>query len=124
MPADNKPDIIIKHFCSLEKNLDTKNQSVLLIGDFSAPNFDWGRGLPLWNCSFYSKLNSDAVYTTTCRLGLTQCLATDNALELVFSNFSRVSTFFADIGVVEPDSCHPTIVIDIPFDLHNSTSYH
>ena len=44
MPTDNKPDIITKHFCSFEKNLDTKNQSVFLIGDFSAPNFDWERG--------------------------------------------------------------------------------
>jgi hypothetical protein len=57
-PAPNtKQDVISKYFCSLEKNLDTKNKSVLLIGDsmFSAPNFDWEGGLPLPNCYFYSK---------------------------------------------------------------------
>jgi hypothetical protein len=124
MPADTKPEVITKHFCSLEKNFETKHQSVLLIGDFSAPNFDWERGLPLSNYSFYSKLNSDAVYTTTCLLDLTRCLATDNSLELVFSNFNRVSAFFADVGVVAPDSCHPSIAIDIPLDLRNSASYH
>ena len=95
-----------------------------LIGDFSALNFDWKRGLPLPNCSFYSKLNSDAVYTTTCLLGFTQCLATDNSLELVFSNFNRVYALFADVGVVQPDSCHVPIFIDIPLDLHNSMSHH
>ena len=122
MPGDTKPDVITKHFCSLEKNLVTKNQNVLLIGDFSAPNFDGERGLPLSKCIFHSKLVTQ-FYTTTCLLGLTRCLATAISLELVFSNFNRVSAFFADEGVVELHSCHPPIVIDIPLDLHNSTSY-
>ena len=80
--------------------------------------------MSLLNCSFYSKLNSEAIYITICLLGLTRCLATDHSLELVFSNFNRVSAFFADVGVVEPDSCRPPIVNDIPLDLHNSASYH
>jgi hypothetical protein len=106
-----------KYFCSLEKNLDTENHSVLLIGDFSAPNNDCERGLPLRNCYFYSKLNCDSIYTST-------CLLNDNSLDQVFTNFSRVNTFFADAGVVKPDLCHQPIVIELPLDLYNSTSYH
>jgi hypothetical protein len=37
-----------------------------------------------------------------------------------FSNFFHVSTFFADVGVVKPKSCH-SLVIKIPLDLYNST---
>jgi hypothetical protein len=39
----------------------------------------------------------------------------------IFSNFFHVSTFFADVGVVKPDSFQPLIVIKIPLDLHNFT---
>jgi hypothetical protein len=41
-----------------------------------------------------------------------------------FTNFSRVSIFFADVGVVKPDTCNPPIVKEIPLDLHNYASYH
>jgi hypothetical protein len=110
----------------LEKNLNTKNHSVLLIGDFNAPNFDWERGLPLPNCHLYSKLKGGTICTSTCLLGLTQCILTDNSVHLVFTNLSRVNTFFADVSVVKPDPCHSPIVIEISLDLlvHNSTSYH
>jgi hypothetical protein len=64
----------------------------------------------------------NAIQTSTCLLSLTQRLATDNSLDLVLTNFSRVSTFFADAGVVKPGLCHPPIVIEIPLDLQNSAS--
>jgi hypothetical protein len=57
-------------------------------------------------------------------VNLTQCLFTDNSLDLIFTNFGRVNTFFADVGVVKPDPCHPPIVIEIPLDLRNSASYY
>jgi hypothetical protein len=69
-------------------------------------------------------LKGDVIFTSTSPLGLTQRLLTDSSLDLVFTNFDRVGTFFGDIGVVKPDAYHPPIVIEIPLDLHNSTSYH
>jgi hypothetical protein len=95
-----------------------------LIGDFNVPNFDRERSLSLPNCYFYSKLKDEAIYISTSLLGLTQFLLTESSLVLVFTNFDRVGTFFANVGVVEPDAFHPPIFIEIPLDLHNSTSYH
>ena len=57
-------------------------------------------------------------------MSLTQRLVTDNSLDLVFANFSRVSTFFADTGVVKSGLCHPPIVIEMPLDLQNSVSHY
>jgi hypothetical protein len=67
-------------------------------------------------------LKGDVIYTATSLLGLTQRLLTDSSLDLVLTNFDRVGTFFADEGVVKPDAYHPSIVIEILLDLHNSTS--
>jgi len=69
------------------------------------------------------KLKGDVIYTSICLLGLTQFVATDNALELVYSNFNRVSTLFADVCVVKSDSCHPPLAIEIPLDLHTCMLY-
>ena len=96
-----------------------------VIGDFSAPNFDWLRGLLLSNHHFYLTLKGGAIYTSTCLLALTQFVSTDDALDPVFRNFSHVSTFFADVGDVKlDDSCLPPIVIEIPLDLHTCALYH
>jgi hypothetical protein len=80
--------------------------------------------LPLPNVCFYSKLKGDAIYTSTSLWGLTQRLLTDGSLDLVFNNFDRVGTFFADEGVVKPDAFRQPIAIEIPSDLINSMSYH
>jgi hypothetical protein len=80
--------------------------------------------LPLPNCYLYSKLTGDTIYTSTCLLGLTQHLLTNSSLDLVFTNFDRVSTLFANIGVVKPNAFLLRNVIEIPLDLHNSVSYH
>jgi hypothetical protein len=44
-PPDIKLELMSKYLCSLDKTLDTRNHYVILIGDFSVPNFDWQRGL-------------------------------------------------------------------------------
>ena len=41
-----------------------------------------------------------------------------------FSNFSNVSTSFVDAVAVSPDACHPHMVVEIHFSLHNSTENH
>jgi hypothetical protein len=68
----------------LEKNLDIKNKSVLLIGDsmFNAPNFDWEGGVLPSNHHLNSKLKGDANHTSTYLLDLMQCVVTVNALDL------------------------------------------
>ena len=121
---DTKPDVTSRYFCSLVKNLDTRNYSFLLIGVVNAPNCYWEKGLPLTNCYVCSKLRDDAIYTTTCFLGVAQCLVTDKSLDLVFTNFNCISTCFVDVGVVKPDPCHPPNFIEMPLNLLNSTSEH
>jgi hypothetical protein len=97
----------------------------LVIGDFSAPNFYWQRGLLLSNHHFCLTLKGGATYTSACLLGLTQFVSTYNALDPVITNFSHVGTFFADVGDAKlDDSCLPPIVIEIPLDLHTCTLYH
>jgi hypothetical protein len=85
--------------------------------------FDWESGFPEQN-SLLFKLQGEAISTSTYLLGLTQRLVTDNSLDLVFTNFSRVSIFFADASFVKPGLCHPPIGIEIPLDLQNSASYY
>jgi hypothetical protein len=74
---DLKPAIICKYFSHSENNLDTTNYRVILLGDFNVPGFDWESGLPRENCQFYSKLRGEAIYTSTCFLGLGQCVDAD-----------------------------------------------
>jgi len=50
---------------------------------------------------------------------LTQFVSIDNALDPVFTNFGRVSTFLADVG----DVLLPPIVTEIHVDLHTFASY-
>jgi hypothetical protein len=69
---DVKPDIICEYFSHLENKLDSTNYRVILLGDFDVPGFDWEGGLPRENCQFYSKVRGDAIYTSTCFLGLGQ----------------------------------------------------
>jgi hypothetical protein len=103
----------------LQKNIDTINHSVLSIGNFSVPGFHWERGVPLPNCNFYSKLEGNAIYTSTCLLGCTQHTGK------VFTECNHLSTRSAD-GVLKPGVCHPSIVTEIRYALcnSNSMSYH
>jgi hypothetical protein len=50
-------------------------------------------------------------------------MVTNNSLDLVFTNFNHVSTFFADI-VFQPDLCHLPNAIETPLDLHDSMSHY
>jgi hypothetical protein len=54
------------------------------MGDFNTPGFDWECGLPLPNCHYYSKFKGDTIYTSACRLALTQSIETNynNLLDL------------------------------------------
>jgi hypothetical protein len=89
---------------------------IILLGDFSAPSFNWEIGAPLSKCHYYSKLKEDAIYTSTCLLGLRQCVeAVDsiNLLDLVFANFSDLKLVPVDSGLVTPDTYHPPLSIDV-----------
>jgi hypothetical protein len=113
---DTKPEFITDYFRLLENMRDINNFSVILLGDFNAPGFNWGRGLPLPNSHYYSKLKGDAIYTSTFFLGPRQCVeAADshNLLDLVFANFSDLKPVPADSGLVKPDSYHPPLSTDI-----------
>jgi len=70
-----KSDIISKYFFSLKKS-DTQNHSVLLIGDFSAPNFHWLSVFPYQSVILFT-IKVDTIYTSTRPFGLTQYLPTD-----------------------------------------------
>jgi hypothetical protein len=93
----------------LQKNIDTTNYSVLSTGNFNVLGFDWVRGVPLPKCNFYSKLEGDAIYTSTCLLGCTQHPAK------VFTEYNHLSTCFAD-GVLKPGACHPSL--SLKFVMH------
>ena len=75
---------------------------------------------PYQTLIFYSKLEGDAIYTSTCLLGPTQ------HLDKVFTNFNHLSTRFADEGVLKPGACNPPTVTEIRYALcnSNSMSYH
>jgi hypothetical protein len=55
-PHGNKPEVISRYFCTLEKNIDTKNHIVLLIENFHARNFDWVETYALNKMSFLLKI--------------------------------------------------------------------
>jgi hypothetical protein len=111
---DIKPEVIT-HYCRhLENTLDTNNTRVILLGDFNAPGFNWESGTPLPNSHYYSKLKGDAIHTSTCLLGLRQCVEavdTLNMLDLVFANFTDLKSVPADSGLVAPDKYHPPLNI-------------
>jgi hypothetical protein len=86
------------------------------LGDFNAPGFNWETGASLPKCHYYSKLKGDAIYTSTCLLGLRQCVeAVDsiNMLGLVFANFTDLKLVPVDSGLVTPDTYHPPFSIDV-----------
>jgi hypothetical protein len=86
------------------------------LGDFDAPGFNWETGAPLPKCHYYSKLKGDAMYTSTCLLGLRQCVeAVDsiNLLDLVFANFTDLKLVPVDSHLVTPDTYHPPLSIDV-----------
>ncbi|PNF21153.1 hypothetical protein B7P43_G05118, partial [Cryptotermes secundus] len=113
---DTKPEVITAYFRQLENNLDTNNARIILLGDFNAPGFNWENGTPLSSCHYYSKLKGDSIYTSTCFLGLRQCVEavdTANMLDLVFANFTDLKSVPADSGLVATDIYHPPLNIDV-----------
>jgi hypothetical protein len=123
-PPDTKPEVITEYFHRLENTLDTNNTSIILLGDFNAPGFNWESGTPLLKCHYYSKLKGDAIYSSTYFLGLRQCVeAVDslNLLELVFANFTDLKSVPAYSGFVTPDTYHLPLSIDVflPYSNNN-----
>jgi hypothetical protein len=72
--------------------------------------------------SLLFQIKGEAIYSSTCFLGLTRPIENIDCLELVFTNFDRVSTYFADTGVVKLDMYHQPTVLEIPFGFHNTHS--
>ncbi|PNF41595.1 hypothetical protein B7P43_G11563 [Cryptotermes secundus] len=113
---DTKPEVITGYFQQLENILDTNNTRVILLGDFNAPGFNWENETPISSCHYYSKLKGDSIYTSTCFLGLWQCVeAVDiiNMFDPVFANFTQLKYVAADSGLVAPDIYHPPLNIDV-----------
>jgi hypothetical protein len=81
-PPDTKPEVITDYFHHLENTLDTNNTRVILLGDFNVPGFNLGRGTLLPKCHYYYKLKGDAIYTSTCLLGLTHYVEAVSTLRL------------------------------------------
>jgi hypothetical protein len=114
---DLQPFIICEYFSHLENKLDTTNYRVILSGDFNVPRLDWESGLLCENCQFYSKLRGEAIYTSTCFLGLGQCVDADcrsNMLDLVFSNITDLH--------ITPDLPSYRSALDSPIPLQSTDS--
>jgi hypothetical protein len=124
---DTKPEVITHYLHHLEITLDTNNTRIILLGDFNAPGSNWERGTPLPNCHYYSKLKGDAIYTSTCLLGLRQCIEavdTLTMLDLVFANFTDLKSVPADSGLVAPDTYHPPLNTDVFLpNVNNNLNY-
>ena len=94
-------------------------------------SFDWGfqhselwmgRGGEVCTCSTVLFIQNQRATQCTPQFaswGLKDCIAIDKPSDLVFSNFNCVNTSFDEVCVGKIDSCHPPIVIDIPFDLRS-----
>jgi hypothetical protein len=107
---DTKPEVITNYFRHLENCLDTNNIRVNLLGDFNAPGFKWESGTLLPKSHFCSKLKGDAIYTSTCFLGLRQYV---EAVDLIFANFADMKSFDTHTGMVTPDTYHLPLSIDV-----------
>jgi hypothetical protein len=122
---DTKPEVITGYFRHPENSLDTNNTHDLLLADFKALGFNWESGTPLPKCHYYCKLKGDAIYPSTCLLGLRQCVeAVDalNMLDLVFANFTDPKSVPANSGLVAPDLYHLPLSTDISLPHNNNNN--
>jgi hypothetical protein len=89
---------------------------VIMVGNFNTPDFDWKRGLSLPSSYCYLQLKGAAIYTSTCLLNLPQCInivGSSNLLDLILSNLRDLCITRVDPGLVKPDNCHPSLIINI-----------
>ena len=92
----NKPDVISKYFCVLDKNLDTNNHSVLRLIISVLLTFNcWA--ICLNKLSFLCKIKGDEICTQ-----LTPLVLLSTYRMTHFQQFHSVSTLFAAFGVVKP----------------------
>jgi hypothetical protein len=104
------------YFNLLENKFNTQNFRVLLLGNFNLPGYDWVSGLPHANTHYYTKLRGEVIHNASCFLGFSQynlTIQSKNLIDLVFDNFTDVAVSNSYIGLVEPDSFHPSLVIDL-----------
>jgi hypothetical protein len=98
------------------KKLNTQNFRVVLLGEFNVPGYDWVSGLPHANTHYYTKLRGEVIHNASCFLGLTQynlTIQSKNLLHLVFPNFTDLAVSNSYIDLVELDTLHPSLVIDL-----------
>jgi hypothetical protein len=117
-PYTPNPEVIIAYFHHLENTLSTKNTHLILLWDFSASGFNCGSGIPLPKFLYYPKLKGDAMYTSTCLLGLRQFIEPFDSLkllDLVSANCADLKSVPADSGLVSPDTHHPLWVMTYCF---------
>jgi hypothetical protein len=93
-PPDIKVGIIKNYLNFLENRLDTLNYRAILLGDFSAPGFDWNCCLLPQNCHFSTKLKGDLIYSAICFLGLNQNNYPDNGSNLPDLVFFQILLIF------------------------------
>jgi hypothetical protein len=101
-PPDALPTTIVNYFSFLESKLDTINYGIILLGDFNTPSFNWECRLPLPKCCYYSTLNRDALYTSTCFLDVALIIDFAHCYSLlhhVFTKFDISGATFADVGM-------------------------
>jgi hypothetical protein len=61
-------------------------------------------------------IRGEVVHSAACFLGLSQhnlTIQNKNLLDLVFDNFSCVNITISNLDLVEPDTLHPSLVIDL-----------
>jgi hypothetical protein len=88
----------------------------VLLGDFNVPGYDWVSGLPNANTHYYTKLRGELIQNSSCFHGLSQynlTIQSKNLLYLVFANFTDVAVSNSYIDLIEPDTFHPSLVIDL-----------
>jgi hypothetical protein len=120
---DTSVDTIKQYFCSLGNVLDIYNFRVLVVGDFNVPGFDWKLGLSSSNSYYYIKLKGEAIYTSTCLLGLFQynySRNNGNLLDLIFSNVTDFSINYDVHCLVHPDVYHPPFVTELKLPTRTS----
>jgi hypothetical protein len=115
-PPNMDHKVIENDFNSLENKVNTQHFRVVLLEGFNVPGYDWVSGLPHANTHYYTKLRDEMIQNAACFLGVSQYNLTThckNLLELVFANFSDVAVSNSYIDLVEPDTFHPSLVINL-----------
>jgi hypothetical protein len=111
-PLNMDIKVIENYFNLLENKLNSQNFRVVLLGDINVPGYDWVSG----HMHYYTKLRGEVIQNTSCFLELSQyklTIQSKNLLDLVFANCIDVAASNFYIDLVEPDTFHPSLFIDV-----------